>query len=125
MYDITDYLDKHVGGPAYIELVAGGRLEPFWKSFNFHSKCADTLRTLEQYRIGKLCESDQMNESEFADIPIYEFAHEPIDERPYDQLRVMRENPLLSEANNELLGDSFLTPNELFYTRNHFPVNST
>ena len=122
VYDLTHFPNKHVGGPSYIELVAGGRLEPFWKSFDFHSKCNDTLQLLEKYRIGDLRESDRMNESQFADIPLYEFANEPIEERPYNKLRIMRENPLLSEAKNELLGDSFVTNNELFYTRNHFPV---
>ena len=122
VYDLTHFLNKHIGGPSYIELVAGGRLEPFWKSFSFHSKCDDTLKQLEEYRIGDLKQSDRMKESDFANIPLYEFTYEPIEERPYDQLRIMRENPLLSEARNELLGDSFLTPSELFYTRNHFPV---
>ena len=32
------------------------------------------------------------------------------------------EKPFNAEPPGEVLADSFLTPNELFYVRNHFPV---
>ena len=129
VYDITDFISNHVGGKKYIELVAGGRLEPFWKSYNFHLKNNIGKETLEPYRIGDLAKSDQITNnfkfderSGYTDDPFNEFANEPFLERPYDELIVMRMNPFLSEVKNDLLTENFFTPNQYFYTRNHFPV---
>eukprot|EP01084_Bolivina_argentea_P278906 476696_1 len=121
VYDITDFMTKHIGGPKYIELAAGGRLEPFFSSFKFHLKDKDLPNLLEQYRIGNLHKSDQISLNDDG-LDQFEFQNDPFHERPYDKLIIMRDYPLLSEAKNELLGDSFITHNELFYTRNHFPV---
>eukprot|EP01084_Bolivina_argentea_P237520 399163_1 len=121
VYDITDL--KHVGCETYLQLAAGGRLEPFWSIFTDHLKSKYTLNQLEKYRIGNLIQNDQQlfehtsNENEYS-----LFADEPLTERPMHKLIPLKNRPFVAEAHNDLLTDSFFTPNELFYTRNHFPV---
>ena len=120
VYDITEYIQKHVGGPKYIELVAGGRLEPFWGAFHFHLKDNDTAKLLESYRIGNLKEEDQIDLKQY--LSQFEFANEPFEQRDYSKIDIMRDCPLLSEPKNQLLADNYYTPNDIFYIRNHFPV---
>eukprot|EP01084_Bolivina_argentea_P119953 212661_1 len=121
VYDVTGFMDQHVGGEKYIKLAAGGRLEPFWNSFNFHFKDDIGYETLQPFRIGNLKQSEQIQIGSYQTSQL-EFENEPFLERPYDELVIMRMNPFLSEVKNELIGEEFFTPNEYFYTRNHFPV---
>ena len=127
VFDVTDFY-AHNGGRKYVELAAGGRLEPFWTIFRDHLHSTSASRALlEQYRIGTLAKEDRVaisydDSKDALSNEFHQFAHEPVGDRPVDDLIVMRQYPFLAEAVPELLGESFFTPNELFYTRNHFPV---
>ena len=124
VYDITNFVKKHPGGPKYIELVAGGRLEPFWAIFKDHSRDLDVLKLLESMRIGNLRACDQMGEKDMLELVIN---NDAFDDEPTRDVNFapMHEYPFVGEVSNELLGDNLHTPNKLFYIRNHFPVPTT
>lgn len=126
VYNLTNF-NNHIGGKKYIELIAGGRLEPFWSIFSDHLKHKEILDMLEKYRIGNLVANDQLDIQDIQDMfdninEFTDYSNEPFEDRPLDQLIIMRTYPFIAEPMNELAADSFLTPNKLFYVRNHFPV---
>lgn len=115
VYDITEWLDAHPGGRAKIEQAAGRSIEPFWQMYGQHL-AGWVFEILEQYRIGNI--DPQALAAVAAADP---YAGDP----PRDpRLIVHSLKPFNAEAPSELLVDSFLTPNELFYVRNHLPVPS-
>ena len=111
VYDLTNF-NSHIGGKNYIELIAGGRLEPFWWIFSDHLKHKQILHQLETYRIGNLAPNDQLDNKDIQQIidsknEMTDFGNEPFDDRPLDKLIVFRTYPFLAEPSNELLADSF------------------
>ena len=59
VYDITEFIASHPGGPSKIILAAGGALEPFWALYAVHNN-QHVLDMLEEYRIGSL-EKDEVS----------------------------------------------------------------
>ena len=57
VYDITEFIASHPGGPSKIVLAAGGSLEPFWALYAVHNN-QHVLDILEEYRIGSLKEDE-------------------------------------------------------------------
>ena len=120
VYDITNFINKHIGGPKYIELVSGGYLEPFWSEFDFHKTELDALKMLESYKIGNLHPKDQIKQSNPNNNIIEDvFKNEPKRDKNFI---LVHEHPFVGEISNDLLGDNIYTPNNWFYIRNHFPV---
>eukprot|EP00189_Rhodosorus_marinus_P013086 CAMPEP_0184738324 /NCGR_PEP_ID=MMETSP0315-20130426/1003_1 /TAXON_ID=101924 /ORGANISM="Rhodosorus marinus, Strain UTEX LB 2760" /LENGTH=549 /DNA_ID=CAMNT_0027205989 /DNA_START=781 /DNA_END=2430 /DNA_ORIENTATION=- len=115
VYDITEFIENHPGGESKILLAAGGPLEPFWSLYAQHQE-EFVYSLLEEMRIGNLKASDketlaQQDESDpYANDP----ARSPL-------LTVRSHKPFNAEPPLELL-DSEITPNDLFYVRNHLPV---
>jgi sulfite oxidase len=118
VYDITDFMVGHPGGER-IALASGGALEPFWELYAVH-KSANVYAILETLRIGNVHPEDvaqlETSNSANSNDP---FAHEP---RRHPALFVHTPKPFNAETPGQLLIDSFITPNELFYVRNHLPV---
>ncbi|XP_076805303.1 sulfite oxidase-like [Clavelina lepadiformis] len=112
VYDITGFVESHPGGEKIL-MGAGGPIDAFWNMYAVH-KTPEVLQILEQYRIGKLSRRDQkainLNDP---------FANEPF---RLPVLRINSQKPFNAEPPLEVLTDSFITPNELFYVRNHLPV---
>jgi len=115
VYDITEFLDSHPGGDK-IMLSAGGPIDPFWNMYAFH-KDPEIIKMLDPYLIGRLCPEDlskkkatKMNDP---------FANEPM---RLPLFRINSKKPFNAEPPPKVLADSFITPNELFYIRNHLPV---
>ena len=115
VYDITEFVDGHPGGPSKIMLAAGGALEPFWDMYAIHKK-AEVLDILQEYRIGEVKIEDRFEPKVKKDGP---FAHEPT---RHPALIANSKQPFNAETPPELAIDSFITPNELFFVRNHLPV---
>ncbi|XP_067137391.1 sulfite oxidase-like [Centruroides vittatus] len=109
VYDITKYICEHPGDK--IKFAAGGALEPFWELYEFH-KCNEIMEQLEKYRIGNLCIEDRRFSKEL-------YGNEP---NRHPCLKVACNQPFSAETPTELLAEKFVTPNALFYVRNHFPV---
>ena len=114
MYDITEFVDSHPGGPAKISLAAGGALEPFWAMYAVHWT-QEVLEILEQYRIGDLTQEEQHHAQDIKD----PYANDP--ER-HPALKINTKKPFNGEVPTALLGDNLVTPKELFFVRNHLPV---
>uniref|UniRef100_A0A914UQE0 Cytochrome b5 heme-binding domain-containing protein n=1 Tax=Plectus sambesii TaxID=2011161 RepID=A0A914UQE0_9BILA len=116
VYDITDFIGSHPGGDKIL-LAAGGSLEPFWSLYAQH-KSTQVLEILEELRIGNLDEKDMQETAGSVD------ANDPYsaDPRRHPALIVNSEKPYNAETPPSLLADSFVTPIELFFVRNHLPV---
>jgi sulfite oxidase len=92
----------------------GGSIEPFWQMYQIHLK-DEILEILEGYRIGNLKKDSSFKEIK-SDDP---YANEP--ER-LSIFQVNSQKPFNAEPPLDLLAQNFITPNELFFVRNHLPV---
>ncbi|XP_064617297.1 sulfite oxidase-like [Liolophura sinensis] len=111
VYDITDYVPKHPGG-SKILLGAGGSIEPFWKMYAAHENPA-MYALLEKFRIGNIVETSKPVDMKDP------FRNDPV---RHPALRPNSVKPFNAEPPGPLLVDNFITPNELFFVRNHLPV---
>ncbi|KAK7497145.1 hypothetical protein BaRGS_00011675 [Batillaria attramentaria] len=113
VYDITDYVTSHPGGTKIL-LAAGGPMEPYWNLYGVH-KHPGIIKIAEKYRIGNITERPPAESVSVNDPYGSEPARNPV-------LIPSSKKPFNAEPPALLLVDSFLTPNELFYVRNHLPV---
>lgn len=117
VYDVTNFLAHHPGGTTKLMLAAGGSLDPFWNLYKQH--LAGNVQTLlEQHRIGNLDPADAASAAAAVD-ENDPYAHEP---KRHPALRYNSRQPANAEPPLPLLSDAYITPNELFYVRNHMPV---
>ncbi|XP_040162077.1 sulfite oxidase, mitochondrial isoform X1 [Anopheles arabiensis] len=113
VYDITSFVPKHPGSDK-VMLAAGGAIDPFWHIFQQHNT-KEVLTLLESYRIGNLRADDVVSTKDLHDPWSAEPKRHPI-------LKPATQKPFNAEPPASVLVDSFLTPNEFFYVRNHLPV---
>lgn len=103
VYDITEFVDKHPGGPSKIIMAAGGSVDPFWMIFANHNT-PEIHSLLESMRIGNISEEDaKSNKSDLYD----PYANEPI---RHKALKINGNKPFCAEPPPSLLVDGFLTP---------------
>ncbi|KAK7086564.1 hypothetical protein SK128_028013 [Halocaridina rubra] len=114
VYDITDFIKEHPGGDKIL-LGAGGSVEPFWALYAVH-KNPHVLQLFEKYRIGNLAGEDVGASVKNMDDP---YGNEP---KRHAALKPASKQPFNAEPPLALLADNLITPNELFYVRNHLPV---
>ena len=126
VYDITTFIPSHPGGASKIMLAAGKGVEGFWDVYRQHlnegregvqdalrGRCIGTvdegdMRRLKEARLGR------------EDANGGPYASDPKDRFP--GLIFHSKTPCCAETPAELLGETYLTPNELFYIRSHHPV---
>ncbi|XP_044764248.1 sulfite oxidase-like [Coccinella septempunctata] len=115
VYDITDFVHEHPGGDQIL-MAAGNAVDPFWMLYSIHLN-SHVLNILERYRIGNLDPKDDHKDvvRDMSD----PFANEP---SRHPILKPASKKPFNAEAPENILVQSFLTPNEIFYVRNHLPV---
>lgn len=102
-------------------LAAGGDIAPFWNLYRQHYNSALPMEILNSLRIGTLAAED---------VRRMEAAKSPNDDKdPYNNdptlspvLRYLSRKPINAEPPVSLLTDSWITPVELFFVRNHHPV---
>ena len=100
-------------------LTQGGSVEPFWRIYAVHLNNIVIYEALEKFRIGNLRVQDVENVKAYmadADDP---FANSP---KRHPALLVNQAKPFNAETPLSILGDSFITPQDLMYVRSHFPV---
>jgi len=119
VYDITTFIEDHPGGTQRIMMAAGGSIEPFWRMYTLHQK-NDIYQILEELRIGNLNEEDALKlssqkKNDADDMWAKEPERTPI-------FKINSQRPFNAEPPPVLLADYYLTPNDLFFVRNHFPV---
>ncbi|XP_074989655.1 sulfite oxidase, mitochondrial [Calonectris borealis] len=115
VFDVTDFVELHPGGADKVLLAAGGALEPFWALYAVHNQ-PHVLELLREYKVGELGPEEAPPAPDATQDP---FAGDP---PRHPGLRVNSQKPFNAEPPAELLAERFLTPNELFFTRNHLPV---
>eukprot|EP00039_Didymoeca_costata_P015873 m.275784 g.275784 ORF g.275784 m.275784 type:complete len:649 (+) comp16295_c0_seq2:1254-3200(+) len=120
VYDVTSFLEAHPGGQHRIRMVNGMDLSAFWNVYTLHDR-PHIRAFLEDYRIGNLTPEDAITiekETQFSSM----YDEEP--ERPKRrELRIPSEKPWNSEpADLSVLVDSYFTPNDMFFVRNHNAV---
>ncbi|KAM3935203.1 sulfite oxidase, mitochondrial isoform 2-T2 [Leptodactylus fuscus] len=113
VFDITDFVELHPGGKRIL-LAAGGALEPFWALYGVH-KSEHVMEILQEYKVGVLSADDKEEPSDISDPYSGDPSRHPI-------LKVNSQKPFNAEPPPELLTENFITPNELFFKRNHLPV---
>ncbi|KAI0100003.1 Oxidoreductase, molybdopterin-binding domain-containing protein [Hypoxylon sp. NC0597] len=117
VYDITDWVPAHPGGEVILR-AAGGSIEPYWNIFSIH-KSPYVREILDQYIVGKVHPDDLENGR-----PLQDHIEDPFESDPVRDPRLKKhtEKPCNAETPGEELAESFLTPNEVFYVRNHMWV---
>ncbi|EPB77113.1 cytochrome b5-like Heme/Steroid binding domain protein [Ancylostoma ceylanicum] len=115
VYDVTDFVEAHPGGDKVL-LAAGGPIEPYWALYAQH-ETKEVMGILEELRIGSLdpSEVEEVKKSSASD----PYSTDP-DRHP--ALLVNQQRPFNAETPPSLAVDSFRTPNDLFFVRNHMPV---
>ena len=116
VYDITDWIGGHPGGDVILR-AAGGSVEPYWKIFTIHQK-QDVYDILEPYRIGSIDPQDLTDGQLPADSIEDPFVDDPV-RNP--RLQAHTDRPCNAETPASELS-AFLTPNKIFYVRNHLWV---
>ncbi|XP_071175945.1 sulfite oxidase-like [Mytilus edulis] len=113
VYDITDYVTSHPGGTKIL-LAAGGSIEPYWNMYGVH-KQGEIVEMLEELRIGNITEKPKEQAFDKND----PYANDP---KRHPAIIPASSKPFNGEPPSAILTDNFLTPNDLFYIRNHLPV---
>ena len=116
VYDITEWIEAHPGGTVILR-AAGGSIDPYWKIFTIHQK-QDVYDILEQYLIGTIDPQDLVDgmvPSEGIDDPFQ------TDPKRDGRLLLHSNRPCNAETPASDL-NSFITPNSVFYVRNHLWV---
>lgn len=127
VYNMTPFIHNHPGGHEKILLAAGGDLESYWNLYRQHYNSPTPMEVLARLQIGVLHEEDIEKEERIKELAASQSNNASSD--PYDQdptlspiMRVLSKQPINAEPPGNLLTDSFLTPNEIFFVRNHHPV---
>ncbi len=116
VYDLTFFKNGHPGGTPRLLMAAGQDLEPYWEVYRQHFR-GHVMNWMEKYRIGNLSpeEAKQAANFEFGDM----FESDPVRD---PNLLGCTIKPWCGEPRLDLLTNDFITPNELFYVRNHLAV---
>ncbi|KAJ4210769.1 hypothetical protein NW759_013073 [Fusarium solani] len=117
VYDITEWIGAHPGGNVILR-AAGGSINPYWDIFAIH-KNQYVYDILNQYLIGYVDSADLVNGK-----PAQEEIEDPFADDPsrHPDLITMTDKPRNAETPADAMTTEFLTPNDLFYVRNHMWV---
>lgn len=113
VYDISNYVDEHPGGNKIL-LGAGKSVEPFWSIYSAH-KTEEIYEILEGFRIGNITEVESKTSKDASDPYCRDPERSPL-------LIPSCERPYNAEPPSQMLADNFVTPNNMFFVRNHLPV---
>ncbi|PNH44611.1 hypothetical protein VD0004_g3103 [Verticillium dahliae] len=117
VYDITDWIGAHPGGDVILR-AAGGSIDPYWNIFTVH-KAPYVREILAQYMIGLIDVADLVDGQPPAELIEDPFRDDPARDQ---RLVIMTSKPRNAETPLDELAETFVTPQELFYVRNHMWV---
>jgi len=118
VYDISKFIVNHPGGADKIKLAAGKAVEPFWQLYRQHYNSSAPLEILATLRIGTLHPDDVAANEKARD------DSDPFKDDPElsPVMKLLQQTPLCAEPPDTLIGSNYITPNPLFFVRNHHPV---
>ena len=129
VYDITPFLANHPGGVDKIMTAAGQSVEPFWALYRQHlmpKGAGDDGGPVPKDHVADILAPLQvgwLDPAELAALPARDstdpYANEPA---RHPALKLLSATPCSGESPASLMVDSWTTPNELFFVRNHHPV---
>jgi len=124
VYDVTKFVANHPGGEEKIMLAAGSSVEPYWRLYPQHGKSKMLGEVLDRLRIGILDPEDVAREeaAKKARSLVQEDDLFKADPELSPLLKYHSSKPTNAEAPGKLLGDAWITPQELWFVRNHHPV---
>ena len=120
VYDITKFIVNHPGGQEKILLASGGAVEPFWKIYQQHYNSKLAPNALMPLLIGYLHPDDFAAETAEQEIS----SDDPYSSDPaVSPIQIFHQKkPINSESPSTLLSDTWVTPKEIWFNRNHHPV---
>jgi cytochrome b involved in lipid metabolism len=120
VYDITKFIVNHPGGQEKILLASGGAVEPFWKIYQQHYNSKLAPNALMPLLIGYLHPDDFAAETAEQEIN----SDDPYSTDPaVSPIQIFHQKkPINSESPSTLLSDTWVTPKEIWFNRNHHPV---
>ncbi|TPX15274.1 uncharacterized protein E0L32_004551 [Thyridium curvatum] len=118
VYNITEWIPAHPGGEVILR-AAGSSIDPYWDIFTIH-KTQYVRDILETYLVGFIDVADLDEHGQ----PRRESIEDPFAQDPArdPRLLTLTQKPRNAEPPGQELARDFLTPNELFYVRNHMWV---
>lgn len=124
VYDVTKFVESHPGGSQKIMMAAGGQLEPFWDLYAVHQGNKEVLQILSDLEIGELDADSKKTLAKRRSDSNNAGGTDHFSYIPYRHpaLQVVNQKPFNAETPVALLTDSHLTPNDIFFVRNHLPV---
>lgn len=117
VYNVTEFVEQHPGGDVILT-AAGSDVGPFWELYQQHKE-EWVGELLESYRIGNIVKGEERVVKKKVGDEDDVWSGEP--ERSA-VLCVRSEKPFNAEPPLSLLATEQVTPNKLFYVRNHLPV---
>lgn len=120
VYDITKFIPNHPGGQEKIKLAAGSSIDSYWNIYRQHFNSKLPLQILESLRIGNL-HADDINANAKESLKLN--ATDPFNSDPTlpGILKVHSLKPINAEAPGFILTDSWITPSDAWFVRNHHP----
>jgi len=111
VYDISKFIENHPGGTDKIMLSVGKDIDKYWDIYQQHTNNPDIFNDiLKPMEIGKLKVYEKKDQTDL-------YLNDP----PRDSnLKFHNVSPCNAETINIM--DNWITPNELWYIRNHHPV---
>lgn len=124
VYDITRFVANHPGGRDKILMAAGGDIAPFWNIYRQHLNSPLASDLLKSMRIGNLHADD------VAAMQAERTSHSgSVTNNPYSRdpilspvMQFYQRQPINAEPPANLLGSQWITPQEVWFVRNHHPV---
>ncbi|KAL8704806.1 MAG: hypothetical protein Q9201_002038 [Fulgogasparrea decipioides] len=116
VYNITDWIPGHPGGEVILRAV-GGPVDQYWNIFTIHKK-QEVYDILDTFYLGQVDPQDLVD----GKVPV-EHVDDPFKNDPKrdERLLVHSARPFNAETPGEAL-NSFITPDVLFYVRQHMWV---
>jgi sulfite oxidase len=112
VYNVTNFVNSHPGGNEKLMQAAGGPVEPYWNIYQQHYN-QEVIDILKPYKIGTIKGFTETEEL------IDPYKNDP--ERD-EILDVKKNKPFNAEPPLNKLIENYITPNNLWFVRNHHPV---
>jgi sulfite oxidase len=117
VYDISSFLSSHPGGKDKISLACGKNVENFWNLYRQHYDSTTPAQVLNDLgAVGYIPPSELASTPTDSTNP---FSNDPQKSPLLVQHTV---TPANCETPTAMLTESYYTPNDIFYVRNHHPV---